>query len=75
MNKSNSTEKKMLNIMMENKYGISISDLCREHRIDRSLYYRWLDKFELKEEIKKLKTENVKLRKMYVEEWRRSREL
>jgi len=61
--------------MMENQYGISISDLCREYRIDRSRYYRWLDKFELKEEIKKLKTENVKLRKMYAEEWRRSREL
>jgi len=73
MNKSNSTEDKMIAIMQSNNYGIPISDLCREHGIDRSNYYRWRTNFELQQHIKKLEIENQRLRKMYANEWLRSR--
>ena len=73
MSEINFKEQKMLAIMKANKYGISISDLCKEHDIHSSSYYRWRHQFDLKQQIKKLESENRKLRKMYAAEWIRSK--
>ena len=38
-------EEKLAIVLEGLKEKRTVSDICREHRISQSLYYRWLDKF------------------------------
>ena len=50
-----------------------MADLCREHNIGNSTFYKWRAKYggmdaSMIKEIKELRAENSRLKKMYAEE-------
>ena len=50
-----------------------MADLCREHNISNSTFYKWRAKYggmdaSMIKEIKELRAENSRLKKMYAEE-------
>ena len=46
MKRSNWTTEEKLAVVLEGLNGRkSVSEICREHQISQTLYYRWRDKF------------------------------
>ncbi len=41
MRKSRYSESQIIQIIHEGESGMPIADLCREHGISRSAYYKW----------------------------------
>ena len=72
MKRSRYSESQIIKILKEGESGMPITDLCREHGIGRSTYYKWKSKYwgmdiqELKH-LRKLETENCRLKQMYAE--------
>ena len=63
------SENQIIKILNEGESGVPITDICREHGISRSAYYKWKSKYggmdvhELKH-LRELETENRRLKQM-----------
>jgi putative transposase len=73
MKKSRYTDSQILAILKQNKAGVSVPDLCREHSMSDATFYNWRAKFggmdaSLMKRLKELEEENRRLKKMYAEE-------
>ena len=72
MKKSRFTESQIVAILKEGEAGVPIAEIVRKHGISRGTYFNWRSKYsgvsvpELKK-MKKLETENAKLKRMYAE--------
>ena len=72
MKKSRFTETQIVAILNEAESGIKVNDVCRQHGISSSTYFKWKSKYggmsasDLKR-IKELEAENAKLKRMYAE--------
>ena len=63
----------MLAILKQNKQGVSVPDLCREHGMSSAKFYNWRSKFggmdaSMMKRLKQLEEENKRLKRMYAEE-------
>ena len=59
--------------MKQNKQGIGVLELCREHGMSSTQFYQWRSKFggmdvSMMKHLKELENENRRLKKMYAEE-------
>jgi putative transposase len=73
MKKSRYSDSQILSILKQNESGASVPDLCREHGISTSAFYKWRSKYggmdaSLMKRMKELEDENRRLKKMYAEE-------
>ncbi len=73
MKKSRYTDSQILSILKQNESGTSVPDLCREHGISTSAFYKWRSKYggmdaSLMKRMKELEDENRRLKKMVAEE-------
>lgn len=73
MKHSRVTDSQILAILKQHEGGISVADLAREHSVSSALIYQWRSKFggmdaSLMKEMKELRAENARLKKMYAEE-------
>jgi len=73
MRHSKFTDSQIIAILKQNESGVSVPDLCREHGISSASFYKWRAKFggmdaSMVKEIKELRAENARLKKMYAEE-------
>ena len=67
------TDSQILAILKQNENGVAVQDLCREHGMSSASFYKWRSKFggmdaSLMKEMKELRAENARLKKMYAEE-------
>jgi len=67
------SDNQILAILKQNENGVAVQDLCREHGMSSASFYKWRSKFggmdaSLMKEMKELRTENARLKKMYAEE-------
>jgi len=72
MKKSQFSEHKIVRILKESEAGVSVQDVCRQHGISPSTFYRWKAKYGGMEasdiqRLKELEVENRRLKKMYAE--------
>ncbi|MCL4167015.1 UNVERIFIED_CONTAM: hypothetical protein GTU68_061941 [Idotea baltica] len=70
MRKSKFSKTKKLEILAKWDAGAKIDDLCREYQISTATLYNWkkdktTDEDETQRELKKLRQENARLKKMY----------
>lgn len=73
MRSSKFSDNQIIAILKQNEDGVSVSDLCREHGMSSASFYKWRAKFggmdaSLMKEMKELRAENARLKKMYAEE-------
>ncbi len=73
MKKSRFTDSQIMAILKQHEAGVPVAELSREHNVSTALIYQWRAKFggmdaSLMKEIKELRSENARLKKMYVEE-------
>ena len=73
MKSSRLNDQQIIAILKQHESGIPVADLCREHNIGNSTFYKWRAKYEgmdasMIKEIKELRAENSRLKKMYAEE-------
>ena len=73
MKKSRFTDNQILAILKQAEAGVPVAELCREHGMSSAAFYQWRSKFggmdaSLMKEIKELRAENARLKKMYAEE-------
>ena len=73
MKRSNFTDSQIMTILKQAESGIPVPDLCREHNIGKSTFYKWRSKYSgmdtsLMARMKALEEENRRLKKMYIEE-------
>ena len=63
----------ILNILKQSENGVPVSELCREHGMGNSTFYKWRSQYSgmnasLLSRMKELEAENRRLKKMYAEE-------
>ena len=73
MKKSRYTDSQIIAILKQNENGTPAPELCREHGISLSAFYKWRSKYggmdaSLMKRMKELEDENRRLKKMYAEE-------
>lgn len=73
MKTSKFSDSQILSILKQNEAGAKVPDLCREHGISQSTFYKWRSKYggmdaSLMKRMKELEDENRRLKKMYAEE-------
>jgi putative transposase len=73
MEKSKFSDHQVLSILKQHEAGISVSELARERGVSTALIYQWRAKYggmnaSLMKEMKELRAENARLKKMYAEE-------
>lgn len=73
MKKSRFTDSQIMAILKQADEGIPVPDICREHNIGNSTFYKWRAKYggmdtSLMARMKELEEENRRLKKMYVDE-------
>lgn len=73
MKKSKFSDTQILSILKQHEAGIPVTDLAREHGVSTALIYQWRAKYggmdaSLMKEMKELRAENARLKKMYAEE-------
>lgn len=73
MKTSRFTDSQIIAILKQAEGGSPIPELCREHGISNTTFYKWRSKFggmdaSLMARMKKLEDENRRLKKMYAEE-------
>tara|TARA_R110002073_G_scaffold36869_2_gene107246 strand:+ start:968 stop:1234 length:267 start_codon:yes stop_codon:yes gene_type:complete len=73
MKKSKFSDSQILSILKQHEAGIPVTELSREHGISTALIYQWRAKYggmdaSMMKEIKELRAENARLKKMYAEE-------
>lgn len=72
MKKTKHSEAQIVRMLQEYEKGRSVEDICREHGIHRATFYNWKKKYSGMDasqlsELKSLKEENARLKKMYAE--------
>ena len=72
MKKSRFSENQIIKILKEYEQGKSTKDICREYGIAQPTFYSWKKKYSGMEasqlkELKSLKEENDRLKKMYAD--------
>lgn len=70
MKKSTKSEQQIVAILKEAEAGVSVVDLCRQHGISLSTFYKWKAKYggldaSALRRLKELEDENRKLKQMY----------
>ena len=73
MKKAHFTDSQIMAILKQADNGVPIPELCREHGICNSSFYKWRTKYgvmdaSLMTRMKELEDENRRLKKMYAEE-------
>ncbi len=73
MESSRLNDQQIMAILKQHESGIPVADLCREHGIGNSTFYKWRAKYggmdaSLMRRMKELETENTRLKRMYAEE-------
>jgi len=73
MKKSRFSDRQILAILKQHEAGVPVAELSREHNVSTALIYQWRAKYggmdaSLMKEIKELRAENARLKKMYAEE-------
>lgn len=73
MKPSSFTGSQILAILKQHEGGVPIAELAREHNVSTALIYQWRSKFvgmdaSLMKEMKELRAENARLKKMYAKE-------
>ena len=73
MKSSRLTDQQIIAILKQHESGIPVADLCREHGIGNSTFYKWRAKYggmdaALIKRMKELEVENARLKRMYAEE-------
>ena len=73
MRRKQFTERQILSILKQHESGVSVADLCREHGMSQSAFYKLRSKYAGMDssrlnELKRLQEENAKLKKLYAEE-------
>lgn len=73
MKQSKFSDTQILSILKQHEAGIPVAELAREHGVSTALIYQWRAKYggmdaALMKEMKELRTENARLKKMYAEE-------
>lgn len=73
MKTSRHSDSQIMAILKQAEAGVSIPDLCREHGIGNSTFYKWRAKYggmdaSMMSRLKELEDENRRLKKMYAEE-------
>ena len=73
MKRSKYSESQIMAILKQAEIGAPIPDLCREHNISNSTFYKWRAKYggmdaSMISRLKELEDENRRLEKMYAEE-------
>lgn len=73
MKKAHFTDSQILAILKQAESGVPIPELCREHDMGNSTFYKWRAKYggmdaSLMTRMKELEDENRRLKKMYAEE-------
>ena len=64
---------RVLSILKQHEAGVPVTELAREHGVSTALIYQWRSKYggmdaSLMKEMKELRAENARLKKMYAEE-------
>ena len=67
------SDQQIIAILKQHESGVSVADLCPEHNIGNSTFYKWRAKYSgmdaaMIKEMKELKAENARLKRMYAEE-------
>lgn len=73
MKKSRFSDRQILAILKQHEAGVPVAELSREHNVSTALIYQWRARYggmdaSLMKEIKELRAENARLKKMYAEE-------
>ena len=73
MKKSRFSESQIIAILKQADAGIPVPELCREHGMRSTLFYRWRSRYggmdaSMMARLKELEEENRRLKKMYAEE-------
>lgn len=73
MKKTTFTDAQIISILKQAEQGVPIAQLCREHGMGNSTFYKWRAKYggmdaSLIAKMKALEEENRRLKKMYAEE-------
>ncbi len=73
MKKSKFSDSQILSILKQHEAGVSVSELACGHGVSTPLIYQWRTKYggmdaSLMKEVKDLRAENARLKKMYAEE-------
>ena len=73
MEKSKFSDSQILSILKQHEAGVPVAQLAREHAVSTALIYQWRSKYggmdaSLMKEMKELRAENARLKKMYAEE-------
>ena len=72
MKRSRFTEHQIIRILKEAEQGMKVADICRQHEISQSTYFKWKSKYGGMEaadirRLKELEAENSKLKRMYAD--------
>ena len=72
MKKSQYSEKQIIEIMKEAETGTNVDEICRNHGISRSCFYKWKSKYGGMEEtelrrLRALESENSQLKRIYAD--------
>ena len=72
MRESKFTESQIVNILKEAEGGVRVADLCRQHGISESAFYRWRSQYggmdaTMIKRLKELELENKRLKSMYAD--------
>lgn len=73
MKKPRHSDSQIMAILKQAENGVSVPELCREHNIGNSTFYKWRAKYggmdaSMMKHLKELEAENRRLKKMYAEE-------
>ena len=73
MKKSKFSDSPILSILKQHEASGPVAQLAREHGVSTALIYQWRSKYggmdaSLMKEMKELRAENARLKKMYAEE-------
>ncbi len=73
MKKSKFSESQIISILKQAEAGALVPELCSEHGISSSLFYKWRSKYggmdaSMIARLKEVEEENRRLKKMYAEE-------
>jgi putative transposase len=73
MKKAHFTDSQIMAILKQADKGVPIPELCREHGMSNSSFYKWRTKYggmdaSLMTKMKELEDENRRLKKMYAKE-------
>ena len=73
MKKAHFSDSQILAILKQAESGVPIPELCREHGMSNSSFYKWRSKYggmdaSLMARMKELEEENRRLKRMYAEE-------